>query len=32
LCIKLSPTLVVYEIDELDRWLESRRDPPTAAA
>lgn len=31
LCIKLSPNLVVYEIDELDRWLESRRDTPAVA-
>lgn len=29
--IKLSPTLVVYEIEELDRWLESHRSAPEKA-
>jgi hypothetical protein len=30
--IRLSPSLIVYELAELDRWLESyRRSPPAAA-
>lgn len=29
--IKLSAALVVYEIDELDRWLDSRRRVPAVA-
>jgi hypothetical protein len=30
--IRLSPSLIVYGLAELDRWLESyRRSPPAAA-